>query len=122
MNPGKCPPYWRFARHPASIQLGSILKTIRNSGNIPPLYETAVQATLEVIGGIHSYGPLTFSVKTVCDEEIITVLYDQTRVLELNRRGQEICIRYIRENDPRWAEELCTLAEAHARLVRVESR
>lgn len=122
MNPGKYPPYWRFVRHPASIRLGNILKTIRDSGSIPLFYETVVQATLEVIEDIHSYGPLTFSVKSGYDGEIITVLYDQTKVLELNRCGREICIRYIRENDPRWAEELCTLAEAHARLVLAESR
>lgn len=120
MNPVNCLPNRRFARHPVSIQLGSILKTIRNSDDIPLLYETSVQATLEVIGDINSYGPLTVSLEPGYYGEIVTVLYDQTKVLELDRSGQQICIRYIRENDRRWVEELCALAEAHARLALAE--
>lgn len=122
MNPTKCLPNWRFARHPASIQLGSILKAIRDSNDIPLLYETAVQATMEVIGDIHAYGPLTFSLKPGYNGEIVTVLYDQTKVLEMDRNDKQICIRYLRENDHRWVEELCALAEAHARLVLIEPR
>ena len=96
------------------------MKTIRNSDEIPLLYETVVQATLEVIGGIQSYGPFTFDVRPGYRGETVSVTYDQKKVLEFDRYGGQICIRYVRENDSHWVNELCGLAEAHAKLIPVE--
>lgn len=74
---------------------------------------------MEVVEDIHSFGPLTFSLSERSSGERITVFYDQSRVLSLDKRGDQIGINYLREYDTRWMEELLTLANAHAELVLV---
>lgn len=107
----------KFDRHSVSIHLNCILAAIRKTEAITDADRTLVQAVLEVVEDIHSFGPLTFSLSESLYGERITVFYDQSRVLSLDRRGDQIGINYVREYDTRWMEELIALADAHAELV-----
>ena len=109
-----------FDRHKASIHVNSILAAIRKSEAITETDRILVQAVLEVVEDIHCFGPLTFSINKKQSDERITVFYDQSRVLSLDRCGAEIGIGYVREYDTRWVEELIILANAHAELVLVK--
>jgi hypothetical protein len=109
----------KFDRHSATIHLNSILAAIRKTEAITDADRILVQAVLEVIGDIHSFGPLTFSVSDRSAGERITVFFDQSRVLSLDKSGDKIGINYVREYDTRWMEELVALANAHADLVLV---
>jgi len=112
-RPSEC----RFLRHTANIRINSILKALRNAEKVTETDKIIVQAILEIVEDIQSYGPFTITTKAKSRGDTISLYYDQRLVLVAYRLADEIRISYMRDGDLSWAEELCCLANAHTALL-----
>ena len=105
-----------FARHPCSVVLSKMLKTIRRT-EMSTLPDTiAVQAVLELMDESGEYGP--FRIKVSAKTKYIRnikVYKDCILITDLDKKDTDVTVNYLRE-EQNVLEELCEIADAHAVL------
>ena len=106
----------RFVRHPCSIVLSKMLKTIRRTEWSNLSDSIVVQAVLELLGEDSEYGPFRIELfQRTKAAQTVKLMKDGKLILEFEMKDREITIKYLREEQAA-LEELCEIADAHAVL------
>ena len=92
-------------------------KTIRKGKDIEERDVIIVQAFWEICDSFHDYGPIKIVNNWKNLSSHYGVFYDEKLVLEIQKKSNQAYICYIRTSTFEWAEELCEIANAHAKML-----
>ena len=106
-----------FYRHKTDISLSALAQSIRGHGKTTTEECFVVQACIEIVDDVQSYGGITIKTKAISDaERFVSVFFDTAIVVILKQREGSITIHYLRQDGEEWKRELFALANAHAKL------
>lgn len=112
-NPQNC----KFCRHEINIELSMFQKALRSGDGVNVKDMIIAQAFWEICNDFQEYGPFKIAGEWISNRIYYRLYYDQALVLEIKKSDNVVFICYIRSNNYAWAEELCMLANAHAKLI-----